>query len=133
MNRIHKNQLSHMVRNRIRRLRRVHGLTQEQLCELAGISVDAVSRIEQSHRVPTLGTLEKISRAFGLTVSEFVQQEGPPKPVYPQSIMRIVHQLQQYDPYIHEACEKTLKVILKSFLSAEIADQVLRDADSSAQ
>jgi transcriptional regulator with XRE-family HTH domain len=119
-----------MVRNRIRQLRSLHGLTQEQLCELAGISVDAVSRIEGLHRVPTLDTLDKISRAFGLTLSDFVQFEVPLNPAYPKSIMRIVHQLQQYEPCIHEACEKILKVILKHLSAFEIAGQVLRGHSS---
>ena len=123
MNHMHESQLFHLVCDRIRHLRNIHGMTQEQLCEHAGISIDAVSRIEKLQRVPTLGTLEKISQAFGLTVSELVQQEDPPKPVYPQSIMRIVHQLEQYEPCIHEACEKTLKVILSNFLNPETAGQ----------
>jgi transcriptional regulator with XRE-family HTH domain len=42
-------------------------LTQEQLCDLAGISRDAVSRIENGSRTPSLGTLERIIGALGVS------------------------------------------------------------------
>ncbi|HUT79446.1 MAG TPA: helix-turn-helix transcriptional regulator [Polyangia bacterium] len=54
-----------MVRTRIRELRTERRLTQEQLCDLAGISRDAVSRIESGSRTPSLDTLERIIRALG--------------------------------------------------------------------
>jgi hypothetical protein len=44
-----------------------------------------------------------------------------------------VHQLEQYEPCIHEACEKTLKVILKNFLNPKNSVQVLQNTHSSSQ
>src|SRR5690606_13234075 len=49
--------LSDRVQRHIRELRKERGLTQEQVCELAGVSVDAVTRIESGTRTPTLPTL----------------------------------------------------------------------------
>jgi transcriptional regulator with XRE-family HTH domain len=54
------------VRARIRELRTARGLTQEQLCEHAGISIDAITRIESGSRTPTLSTLASIAKALGV-------------------------------------------------------------------
>ena len=119
--------LSILVRRRIRQLRDNAGLTQERLCELAGISSDAISRIEGGVRVPRLDTLEKLARVFDTDVSSLVSSDKEPEPAtYPPSIMRIVYLLQQYPPSVHEACESLLKSALDGFLSVENARVVLR-------
>jgi transcriptional regulator with XRE-family HTH domain len=66
--------LPDVVRRRIRELRRESTLTQEELCERAGISIDAISRIENGSRVPTLETIDAIAAALG--VSPLVLFEG---------------------------------------------------------
>ena len=113
------------VRQRIRQLREQSGLTQEKLCEYAGISSDSVTRIEGGSRVPRLDTLEKIARVFDTDVSTLVSTGKVSEPAYPQSIMRIVHLLTQYPEPVHAACEKLLRSALEGFLSVETARTVI--------
>jgi transcriptional regulator with XRE-family HTH domain len=121
--------LSTLVRRRIRQLRDNAGLTQERLCELAGISSDAISRIEGGVRVPRLDTLEKLARVFDTDVSSLVSSDKEPEPAtYPPSIMRIVYLLLQYPPQVHEVCENLLKSALDGFLGIENARVILRTA-----
>jgi len=54
---------------RIRGLRRSKDLTQEQLAELAGISLQNMGEIERGKGNPTLVTVEKLSAALGEDLS----------------------------------------------------------------
>ncbi len=54
---------------RIRGLRRSKDLTQEQLAELAGISLQNMGEIERGKGNPTLVTVEKLSSALGEDLS----------------------------------------------------------------
>jgi len=53
---------------RLRQLRRQKDLTQEQLAEAAGISVDMLSNIERGVNAPSFETLEKLSRVLEVQV-----------------------------------------------------------------
>ena len=55
---------------RIRALRRHAGLTQEQLAEVAGISVDFLSLVERGICAPSFDNLEKLTRALNLPIRE---------------------------------------------------------------
>lgn len=55
---------------RLRHLRMQHGLTQEQLAEAVGLSVDFVSNLERSVNAPSFETLEKLSEVFRLEIRE---------------------------------------------------------------
>lgn len=55
---------------RLRMLRRQRDMTQEQLAEAAGISVDMLSNIERGVNAPSFETLEKLSQALNVSVSE---------------------------------------------------------------
>ena len=117
--------LTTQVRQRIRQLREQNGLTQDKLCEYAGISSDSITRIEGGSRVPRLDTLEKIARVFDTDVSSLVSTGKMSEPTYPQSIMRIVHLLAQYPEPVHAICEKVLRSALEGFLSVETARLVI--------
>jgi transcriptional regulator with XRE-family HTH domain len=54
----------------IRQLRDKRGLTQEALAHAAGVTVGHLSMIERGHSNPTWGTVEGISRALGVSISE---------------------------------------------------------------
>jgi DNA-binding phage protein len=51
--------------NRIRLLRRVRNMTQEQLAEKAGLSIEHVGEAERGTGNPTLTSLKKISSGLG--------------------------------------------------------------------
>lgn len=100
------------VRGRIRELRIARGLTQEQLCERAGISIDAITRIESGSRTPTLSTLASIARALGVELSELVRTEPPPPPTLPPAVERVVMALAQQPSEVQEAAEKIVRVLV---------------------
>lgn len=58
------------VGKRIKELREKAGLTQVQLAEKAGLPQSHVSRLENAEHSATNMTLEKISRALGVSVGE---------------------------------------------------------------
>ena len=51
-------------------------MTQEELCERAGVSVDAVTRIEGGRRVPNLDTLERIAFALAVEPAALMTRPG---------------------------------------------------------
>lgn len=55
----------------IRALREKHGLAQS---EVGGLSDRAVRRIEQGERIPHLATLEKLAKAHGMAVDEYLNR-----------------------------------------------------------
>jgi transcriptional regulator with XRE-family HTH domain len=48
------------------------GLSQEQLAERSGVSVQHIAFIEQGRRKPQLKTLEKIADALGVRVKDLI-------------------------------------------------------------
>lgn len=54
---------------RLKRARKQAGLTRMRLSLLAGLGNNAVSRIEDEQRMPTIDTVELLARALGVTPS----------------------------------------------------------------
>jgi len=59
------------MKNKVRALRKLKGLTQEQLAELIGVSRQTINAIEKEKFDPSLPTAFKMSRLFGLPIEEF--------------------------------------------------------------
>ncbi len=70
--------LRESVGDRIAKLRRQRGLTQEQLAEQAGISLTMISKLEQQARTPSLAMLDSVAQALDVPASYFLQP-GPHK------------------------------------------------------
>lgn len=51
---------------RLRQLRRQKDLTQEQLAEATGLSVDMLSNIERGVNAPSFETIEKLAQALDI-------------------------------------------------------------------
>ncbi|NVB40315.1 helix-turn-helix transcriptional regulator [Pseudenhygromyxa sp. WMMC2535] len=60
---------------RVRLLRSRRELSQEELARMAGLSVDTISRIERARYHPTLGTMVKIAKAFGLSLVGLLEDQ----------------------------------------------------------
>ena len=60
------------VGKRIRELRNKGGMTQKELAEKADISTSYLCDIEVGRTNPSLRTLERISKAFGITMKEII-------------------------------------------------------------
>ena len=69
-------QLREKFGNRVRLLRSDRGLTQEQLAERAGISVDFLSLIERGKNSPSFENLEPLADALGVSVAHLFSFEG---------------------------------------------------------
>ena len=58
---------------KIKKLRVEKGVTQEQLADEAGISVDFLSLIERGRNAPSFKNLEKIARALKVSVKDLFE------------------------------------------------------------
>ena len=70
-----KNNLAKIVGNRLKQLRQRSGLTQKQLAKGAGLSSALLSRIENGLAVPSLPTLEIISKTLKVEIGYFFKDE----------------------------------------------------------
>lgn len=104
--------IAEVVRTRIRERRLAVKFTQEQLCEKAQISIDAVSRIESGQRVPSLITLESIALALGVTLASLVDAEEA-RPANAEMEI-VIHRLQNQRPEVIEAAAKIVTVLVEA-------------------
>ncbi len=65
------------VGDRLRQARTRVGMTQAELWRTAGVSVPALSRLEQGHTTPKLSTVRKLARALGVRVEWLTVGEAP--------------------------------------------------------
>lgn len=66
---------------RLRQLRGLAGLNQEQLAERAGIDRKSVSRMENGRHSPALDVVFELARALGVEPAELFRGERGPGPV----------------------------------------------------
>lgn len=58
---------------RLRDIRRRKDLTQEQLADLSGLSIQYVGEIERGKRNPSLTTIETLAKALTLPITDFFE------------------------------------------------------------
>ncbi|HAH37245.1 MAG TPA: transcriptional regulator [Algoriphagus sp.] len=63
------------MKNRIRELRVVKNMTQEDLAEIIGVSRQTINAIEKEKFDPSLPTAFKLSKLFELSIEEIFQYE----------------------------------------------------------
>jgi len=63
---------------RLVEIRMQKGMTQERLAEAANISADFISLMERGIRAPSFVTLERLSKALGVSVKEFFEFTSEP-------------------------------------------------------
>jgi len=60
--------------NNIKKLREAKGLSQEKLARLADIANNTLIKMESGeNKNPTLDTLKKVAKAFGVSVDDLIQ------------------------------------------------------------
>jgi len=65
-----------MLSTNIKKLRKKHHLSQEELAQKAGITYSPLIKIESGlNKNPTLETLTKIASAFGVKLDELVEKK----------------------------------------------------------
>jgi transcriptional regulator with XRE-family HTH domain len=65
-----------VVAIRLRDLRRVRGLTQEDLAERAGVEQPQISAWEGGRRAPTMDNVRKLARGLGMKDDELARELG---------------------------------------------------------
>lgn len=70
------------IGNKIRELRIINGLTQEELADRAELSKGFISQIERNYTSPSISTLEDILQCLGVSISEFFQTGGDEQIVF---------------------------------------------------
>lgn len=58
---------------KLRKIRRDRDLTQEQLAEAIGVTLDFISRMERGQDAASFETLDKLAKVLGVPVSELFQ------------------------------------------------------------
>lgn len=71
-----KSEIGQLVGRRLREVRQQAGLTQPELGDRAQMAAAEISKCENGRRTPTLETLERLSRALGVTVQDLVAVQG---------------------------------------------------------
>ncbi|MEV2910969.1 helix-turn-helix transcriptional regulator [Paenibacillus larvae] len=69
------------IRENIKKLRSRHGLTQQDLADIAGVTNKAVSAWESGLAEPRMGAIEKIAARFGLKKSNIIEENGMDLPL----------------------------------------------------
>ena len=63
------------IGSKIRELRILNGLTQEELADRSELSKGFISQLENDLTSPSISTLEDILQCLGMTISEFFARE----------------------------------------------------------
>ena len=80
---------SEIFSRNLRRLRLQKNLTQEQLANLLGVSVQSVSRWECGNTLPDVMLLPQIARLYGVTVDDLYRDDARGYPSYAQRLLAV--------------------------------------------
>ena len=70
-----------LIGQRLREIREAKNLSQDDIERATGLARPYISRIENGHTVPSVGTLQKWARALGMQLYQVLYEgEEPPKP-----------------------------------------------------
>ncbi|HXK17347.1 MAG TPA: helix-turn-helix transcriptional regulator, partial [Polyangiaceae bacterium] len=86
---------------------------QEELCERAEISVDAVNRIENGTRVPTIDTLEKIAAGLGVSLTDLLQMPSAKPSRVAAPVRRVLSLIENESADVQQGVEEIVRVALK--------------------
>jgi repressor LexA len=64
------------IKENIKRIREIYGLTQQDLADIAGVTNKAVSAWESGLSEPRMGAIERIANRFGLMKSNIIEEGG---------------------------------------------------------
>lgn len=96
---------------RVRRLRKAKGLSQERLAELAGLHTNYVGQVERGEKNLTLDTLQKIVSGLDITLEELFRYVDPMKKK--DAIGLIVELLAERPIQDQQMALKVLKTVLE--------------------
>ena len=110
--------LAHNVAVQIKALRERRSWSQEELAEAAGLSRDAISRIERGDREPKLATLEAIANAVGLELAQLLASDKKPSRSFRRKrdtrVQSIAKTLSSVEPWLADALTSAVRLIGKA-------------------
>ncbi|MBD1865273.1 MULTISPECIES: helix-turn-helix transcriptional regulator [Trichocoleus] len=89
--------ITEYVGGRIREIRKMKGLSQEALAQAMGTTANTISRWETATYRPTIDDLERLSRFFEITITDFFPPEEEPDNVQITALLRAAKQLSPDD------------------------------------
>lgn len=98
------------VGERIRRLRKEKGLSQERLAERSGLHTNYIGQVERGEKNLTLETLEKIVLGLDISLEELFRFLDPMK--HRDALGEIVHLLSERSKADHAMALKVLETVL---------------------
>lgn len=66
-------EIEERIGRRLRDARRAAHLTQEQLAERIGVSVETIGRVERGTQIPPIGRLEEAAQTVGVELADLVR------------------------------------------------------------
>jgi len=94
-----------LLGGRIKELRKMRGLTQEQLSQKIGIDPKSLSRIEVGGSFPSFETLDKLANVLQVELVGFFEFDNKPKNA--RALRRVISEL------IKDASEEKLRLAVK--------------------
>lgn len=73
----------------LRRLRQEKNLTQEQLANILGVSIQSISRWECGNTMPDIMLLPEIARLYGVTIDDLYREDARGYPSYAQRLLAV--------------------------------------------
>ena len=108
-----ENEISYILRNNIKNLRKRLGWSQEYLAERTGVSAPYITQIENGLRTPSLDIVQKVSKALGVEYKELFENQNP---------LIISNTTSNYSNHILEAriINAIIEIIHKEFNQSDI-------------
>jgi transcriptional regulator with XRE-family HTH domain len=94
-----------LLGGRIKELRKMRGLTQEQLSQQIGIDPKSLSRIEVGGSFPSFEALDKLAKVLKVDLRDFFEFDNKPKNA--RELRRVISEL------IKDASEDKLRLAVK--------------------
>lgn len=108
---------SELFSKNLRRLRLEKNLTQEQLANILGVSVQSVSRWECGNTLPDVMLLPVIAKIYGITVDDLYRADAKGYPSYAQRLLAVYEASGRSEDFL--AAEQEFSRMPKSELTAD--------------
>ncbi len=110
--------LKHAIGLRLRDLRNVQNITQETLAEMIERTPETVSNIERGKFLPSLDTLERISKGLHISLSSFFEKDEHRSMKFVRSYEIEFRLRKALEPLTDEDIETALR-LLETFSSSQ--------------
>jgi len=106
-----KDEIVKRLGERLRKLRKERGLSQDQLAELSGLHTNYVGQVERGEKNLTIETLQKVVEGLGVSFEELFRYLGPMKKK--DALGEIVELLAERSSQDQEMALRVLKTVLE--------------------